>query len=107
MALFIGFITVQSVYQVMMVLLNKGPTGAQIATVLIFTAFALLVWMSIGKLSTTPIQLMVLFPVVHIFAASFQPAGVLGVPVITTVLVSLFFALYIIRENKIESGDIL
>lgn len=106
-ALFIGFIIVQSTYQVMMVFLNEGPAVAQIATVLIFPVFTLLIWISIEKWRTFPIQLTVLFPVVHIFAASLQPAGVLGVPVITTVLVSLFFALYLMRENKIESEDIL
>ena len=106
MALFIGFITIQSAYQVMMALLNKGPIDAQIASVLIFTAFALLIWMSIEKWRASPIQLTVLFPVVHMFAAAFQPTGVLGIPVITTVLVSLFFAMYLMRANKVESEEI-
>ena len=107
MALFIGFITIQSAYQLLMALLNKGSNVAQTATVLIFIAFSLWIWMSIEKWRTSPIQLTALFPVVHIFAAAFQPAGVLGVPVITTVLVSLFFALYLMRGNIIESEDIL
>lgn len=105
MGLFISIITIQAVYQVMMVLLNNGPIGSEIMTVLIFTGFTLLVWLSIEKMKDTPVQLVLLFPVVHIFAASFQPLGIFGIAVITTLLVSLFFALFVYRGIKIEAED--
>jgi len=105
--LFIGVITIQSVYQIMMALLNDGSLVAKVMTVLIFSAFTLLVWGSVQKFEKTPIQLAMLFVAVHIFAASFQPLGIFSLPVITTLLISLFFVIINSKENKIVSEDIL
>lgn len=105
--LFIGVITIQSVYQIMMALLNDGSLVAKVMTVLIFSAFALLVWGSVQKFEKTPTQLAMLFVAVHIFAAAFQPLGIFSLPVITTLLISLFFVIINSKENKIVSEDIL
>lgn len=105
--LFIGVITIQAVYQIMMALLNDGSLVAKVMTVLIFSAFTLLVWGSVQKFEKTPIQLAMLFVAVHIFAASFQPLGIFSLPVITTLLISLFFVIINSKENKIVSEDIL
>jgi len=105
--LFIGVITIQAVYQIMMALLNDGSLVAKVMTVLIFSAFTLLVWGSVQKFEQTPIQLAMLFVAVHIFVASFQPLGIFSLPVITTLLISLFFVIINSKENKIVSEDIL
>ena len=95
MTLLIGAITIQAVYQIMMALLNDGSLVSEIMTVLIFSTFTILVWGSMKKFKKTPSQLAMLFAAVHIFAASFQPVGVFGVPVITTLLMSLFFVILV------------
>ena len=105
--LFIGAITGQAVYQIMMALLNDGSLVAKIMTVLIFSTFTLLVWSLMKKFEKTPIQLAMLFAAVHIFTASFQPVGIFAVPVITTLLISLFYVIINLKENKIGSEDVL
>lgn len=105
--LFIGTITIQAVYQIMMALFYDGSLVAKIITVLIFSTFTLLVWGLMKKFEKTPIQLAMLFAAVHIFAASFQPVGIFAIPVFTTLLMSLFFVIINLKENKIESEDIL
>ncbi|MCZ2257258.1 hypothetical protein [Sporosarcina sp. G11-34] len=105
--LFVGVITIQTIYQILMAFLNDGSLVAKIMTVLIFSTFTLLVWGTMKKFEKTPIQLALLFTAVHIFAASFQPVGIFGIPVFTTLIISLFFIIITIKESKIVSEDIL
>ena len=107
LALFISFVVIQSTYQIMMALLNDVPIVAKVATILIFVSFIIVMWLSIKKWSMHPLQLIVLFPVVHIFVASLQPLGILSGSVLTTILVSLFFYLYLLKDYKREMEDVL
>ena len=99
-ALFTGFVTIQAVYQIMIVLLNEGPFIAKIVTIVMFTMFALYVWILFEYMNGSLIQLGLLFTVVHLFVASFQPVGILGTSVIATLLISLFSVLVLFKGLK-------
>ena len=103
--LFAGVVTVQAIYQLMMVFLNEGGLVAQIMTISIFTLFSLFVWMNIEKLGNWPIQLAIMFLAVHLFAAAFQDEGITGTPVIATIGSALFFAVaFSVRQGtEVES----
>ncbi|MHA6258412.1 hypothetical protein ACXYMX_00740 [Sporosarcina sp. CAU 1771] len=101
-ALFVGVIAIQSIYQVMMVVLNEGGLVAQIVTVLGFAAFALFVWVVIEKSPVWPVQLTVLFIGVHVFVAAFQEQGLTGTPVIATLIMSIFFGITLYQKRISE-----
>lgn len=106
-SLFAGTVIIQAIYQVMMVVLNEGDVIAQIVTVSIFTLFTIFVWLNIGKSGIWPFQLILLFMAVHLFVAAFQPKGLVGTPLIATMLTALFFAflLYWGRGVKFVSEE--
>lgn len=89
-ALFTGVVTVQAIFQVMMVLLNKGSLIAGIGTVVIFIALTIFVWRS--ELTEDHITLIsMLFMAVHIFVAAIQPKGFLNPPLFITLMIGVFF----------------
>lgn len=92
-----GAIVVQAVFQVMMVLLNEGQLVVQVVTVVGFTLFALFYWI----IGDGTVLFIGLFMAVHIFVAVWQPAGFVGTPFITTLLIGLFF-IVLDRRNKCE-----
>lgn len=100
--LFTGAVTIQSVYQVMMVFLNDGALVAQIVTVSIFTLFAVFVWLMVGKSPVWPFQLVLLFIAIHLFTAAFQDEGLTGTPVIATLCMGLFFGTLLFRRRATE-----
>lgn len=106
-ALFIGFVIIQSVYQVMMVLWNEGTLIVQFVTIISFTLFTLFIWLSARKKNHSPVQFTLLFMAVHFFVASFQTAGIFGLSVITTMLICLFFMLLFFKEHRTESEGTL
>ncbi|MFJ7932851.1 hypothetical protein [Sporosarcina sp. NPDC096371] len=85
--LFTSTVIVQAVYQVMMVLLNDGQLVTQVVTIAVFGMFVVFYW--IKDDGTRPFIL--LFMAVHVFVAAWQPAGVVGTPVIVTVLLGCLF----------------
>ena len=97
-ALFTGAVLVQAVYQVMMVLLNEGELVAQVVTVVVFGLFAVFFWMNSGKAVIGRFNLHLLFMAVHVFVAAVQPAELVGTPLITTVLMGLFFVIVFMRK---------
>lgn len=101
-ALFTGAVLIQAIFQVMMVFLNEGGLVAQIATVTIFTLFALFVWLMIGKSTVWPLQLVLLFIAIHLFTAAFQEEGLTGTPVIATVCMGLFFGTLLFKKRETE-----
>ena len=101
--LFTGVVTIQSVYQVLMALFNEGSLVARSVTVAVFILFVLFVWIVIEKPGSSLVQFGYLFLAVHLFVAAFQPAGLLGAPVIGTLLISLFFTVVLFRKRHIES----
>lgn len=96
-ALLMGAVVVQAVYQVMMVLLNDGELVVQVVTVVAFVWFAIFYWMK-GDGSRPFIGL---FMTVHVFVAVWQPAGLFDTPLISTLLIGLFF-MELDRRNRCE-----
>jgi hypothetical protein len=97
-ALFTGVILVQVVFQLMMVLLNEGEIIAQVVTVVVFGLFAVFFWMNSRKAGNWPIQLALLFMAVHVFVAAVQPEGLFGTPLMSTVLIGVFFVIVFMRR---------
>ena len=96
-ALFTGAVVVQAVFQVMMVLLNEGQLVVQVVTVVAFILFALFYWIK----SDGTFLFIGLFMAVHVFVAVWQPAGLLGTPFVTTLLLGCFF-IVLDRRNRYE-----
>lgn len=95
--LLMGAVVVQAVFQVMMVLLNEGQLIVQVVTVAAFTLFALFYWIK----GDGTVLFIGLFMAVHVFVVVWQPAGLVGTPFITTLLIGLFFIVLDWR-NKCE-----
>jgi len=103
LALFVGFVTIQSVYQVMMVFLNEGTLSARVITVVSFTLLALFVWIFVGKEKSSPAQLVYLLMAVNFFVAVFQPSGIIGASaLLATVLIGLFFLVLVFKGPVME-----
>lgn len=100
-ALFLGVVIIQTVYQIVMVLLNEATVLIQVMTISSFVLFSIFTWLMIVRGKYSPIQLPVLFTAVHLFVASFQPAGLFGS--MATMLMSLFFIVISFKERVIES----
>lgn len=107
LGLFFGVVLIQAVYQVLMALMNDNPLAAEWITVILFAVFALFVWVVIKRPDSSLIQLALLFMAMHVFVASFQPAGVMDTAVGATGLISLFFILLQVkgRHADIEAED--
>lgn len=99
-ALFTGAVIVQVVFQVMMAVLNEGGLVAQVVTVVLFTLFGLFFWVNSVKGGVWLIQLAMLFMAVHFFIAAFQPAGLIGTPLVTTCIIGLFFTVLFSMERR-------
>ncbi|WP_342512961.1 hypothetical protein MKY34_20540 [Sporosarcina sp. FSL K6-1522] len=93
-AMFTGAVTVQVVYQVLMVLLNEGERLAQLVTVILFVVFAVFFWVHTGKVGEWFWQLALLFMAVHMFVAAFQPEGLSGTSFIVTAIIGVFFVVH-------------
>lgn len=109
-ALFVSSILIQSIYQLLMVLLNEGPIIAQSVTVIAFGLFALVIWFMIDKMKDSFSWLAFLFIVIHLFISSFQQAGIFGTSVIATIMIGSFFAIVLSEKfinyyNRRELGE--
>jgi len=98
-ALFTGAVLVQVGYQVMMVLLNEGELIAQVVTVVVFGLFTVFFWMNSGKAGNWPVQLVLVFMSVHVFVAAVQPDEFIQTPLISTVVMGLFFVIVFMRKS--------
>lgn len=103
--LFIGAVTVQAVFQVMMVLLNEGSLFARIGTAVIFLGLLVFIWKNIDQSADHLIQLSWLFMAAHVFVAAFQPKGLMNPPLLVTVMISLFFIALFVKEPTFEQTD--
>lgn len=101
-ALFVGAVSIQVVFQILMVVMNPGDWLVNVVTVGLFLGFGVLVWLNAYKSTSWAIQLTVLWIAVHVFVAAFQEQGITGTPVIATICMGLFFAicLYWKRESE-------
>lgn len=87
--LFTSAVLVQTVFQVMMTVLNEGSLFVRIGTAVIFIGLAIVVWVYNGR--SVVAQFPLLFMAAHIFVASIQPKGLMNPSLFVTILVSLFF----------------
>ena len=72
-ALLFSMVMLQSVYQIIMVLVNEALLWQKIITVVLFGALVTLTWLKISISSTWQIQLTFLSLITHIFVALIQP----------------------------------
>ena len=105
-ALFLGFITIQSVYQLLMVLINEGPKTAELVTSLMFTLIVIFIWISSNKIENAIIQLALLFAAGHFFTSLFQPSSYVNNSFITTILVTIFIIFFLghSERDKLEGS---
>ncbi|QUW21648.1 hypothetical protein JSQ81_17965 [Sporosarcina sp. Marseille-Q4063] len=103
-ALFLGFITIQSIFQLAMVLMNEGPKSAELVTILMFSPVAIFIWISIHKMENALIQLALLFTASHFFTTLFQPSSYINNSFFTTILVTIFIIIFLGQNesNKTE-----
>ncbi|MFS0575462.1 hypothetical protein AB1K83_07505 [Sporosarcina sp. 179-K 3D1 HS] len=98
-----AWIVALSVFQVAMAALNPGDTLGRWMTAVIFTLFLIVYYKK--RTNLTVGSWIVLAAAVHIFGASFQPDGLLGIPLAVTVVVSL--ALMVLFQRVPRSGEIV
>ena len=83
-AMLFSMVMLQSVYQIIMVLLNEAAPWQKIVTVVLFVLLATLTWLKITSSTTWQFQLIVLLLLTHIFVALIQPQGMLQTPLFVT-----------------------
>ncbi|WP_262173729.1 hypothetical protein [Saccharococcus sp. Marseille-Q5394] len=105
-ALFIGAVSVQAVFQVMMALLNEGSLFARVGTAVVFLSLLFFIWKNIEQSESHIVQLSLLFMAAHVFVAVIQPKGLMNPPLLVTVLIGLFFTLLFVKEpiGQTEGG---
>ncbi|MEK5069694.1 hypothetical protein [Sporosarcina sp. FSL K6-1508] len=80
-----------------MVILNGNRLGAEVGTNIVLTISVLLVWLNTGKAVGRSQQPALLFMVIHLFAASFQPKELTGKTVMSTFFIALVFVKLLLR----------
>ena len=83
-AMLFSMVMLQSLYQIIMVLLNEAAPWQKIVTVVLFVLLATLTWLKITSSTTWQFQLIVLLLLTHIFVALIQPQGMLQTPLFVT-----------------------
>ncbi|MCM3743843.1 hypothetical protein M3193_06775 [Sporosarcina luteola] len=106
-ALFIGAVSVQAIFQVMMVLLNEGSLFARVGTAVVFLSLLVFIWYNLEQSASHIVMLSLLFIAAHVFAAAIQPKGLMNPPLLVTVLIGLFFAVLFLKEpiEQTEGGQ--
>ncbi|WP_252502423.1 hypothetical protein [Sporosarcina sp. Marseille-Q4943] len=103
--LFIGAVSVQAVFQVMMVLLNEGSLIARVGTAVIFLGLLFFIWKNSHSSGSHIVQLSLLFIAAHVFVASIQPKGLMNPPLLVTLLIGLFFTVLFVKGPTFEQTD--
>jgi hypothetical protein len=103
-AVFLGFITIQSIFQLAMVLMNEGPKSAEIITIIMFTLVAIFIWISINKMESAIIQLALLFVASHFFTALFQPSSYMNNSFFITILATIFIIIFLGKNERESEG---
>ncbi|WP_432357623.1 hypothetical protein [Sporosarcina sp. UB5] len=104
-AFFIGAVSVQAVFQVMMVLFNEGSSFARIGTAIIFIGLLLFIWKNVHQTGSYIVQFSMLFMASHIFVAAIQPKGLMNPPLLVTIGLGLFFIGIFVKERVFEQND--
>ena len=104
LALFLGYVTIQSVFQLAMVLLNEGPMTAKYVTMIMFTLILLLFWTYTPKVENDFNQFALLFATSHFFTMLFQPSSYINDSFFTTIIVTVF-VIFLGQNEKINRRD--
>lgn len=97
-ALLLGSFIAQSVFQVMIILLNNGSIRLFLLTILLFTTS--LFYIRKGLRKTNWIPLVWLFVAVHLFLSAFMPQGLHNFSLHVTVMIAVFFSFLIWNEER-------
>ncbi|KZE38377.1 hypothetical protein AV656_05530 [Bhargavaea cecembensis] len=89
-AVLMSAVAVQSVYQIMMAILNENGPLPETVTVVMFSMLFILTVLRADVSNLWQRQLTVLFLAVHLIAAAFQPDGFGGLPFVSTVIIGLY-----------------
>lgn len=102
---FIGILIIQSMYQVLVALMNEGSSLIRFVTVVSFTAFTLVLWLFDKQLKEMPMQLILLMIGLHLFISTLQPAGLLQTPMFVALGVGglMMIALYLKDKFNLEA----
>ncbi|MGN7387090.1 hypothetical protein [Sporosarcina sp. SAFN-015] len=105
-ALFIGAVSVQAIFQVMMVLLNEGSLLARVGTAVVFLGYLFFVWKNVEVSRSHIVYLSLLFMAAHVFVAVIQPKGLMNPPLLVTFLLGLFFIVIFVdkRTSELTNG---
>ncbi len=90
-SLFMGFVSVQALYPMLMIMLNKEVPMMAYVSVVIMVAFALYMVFVIKKVAVLLVYWVLLFAAVHLFSSALLDAGITGTSVLSTLVISLFF----------------
>ncbi len=99
-AMLFSMVMIQSLYQLVMVLLNEAALWQKIITVVLFIGLSTLTWLKISISSIWQIQITVLFLFIHIFVALLQPQGMLQTPLYVTVIFVICGVVVYLTTNK-------
>ncbi|WP_172369915.1 hypothetical protein [Sporosarcina jiandibaonis] len=102
-ALFLGFITIQTIFQLTMAIMNEGTKLAESVTIIMFTLVAIIIWISIHKMENAVIQLALLFAAGHFFTSLFQPSSYIDSSFFSTILVTIFIIIFLGQNDKDKS----
>ena len=102
-ALLFSMVMLQSLYQIIMVLLNEAVLWQKIITVVLFVALGILTWLKISISGTWQMQLTFMFLFTHIFVALIQPQGILQSPLfVTAIFVICGLLAYVLTNKQLE-----
>lgn len=99
-SLLFAVVIIQSMYQVLIVLLNDGPLMVQLVTAISFSLFALIVLFFRLQFQEMPYHLLLLLVGLQLFISVLQPAGLIQVPMLVAIGLAGMMAMMIYRYEK-------
>ncbi|MCG7344397.1 hypothetical protein MHZ92_09640 [Sporosarcina sp. ACRSL] len=101
-ALFMGAVSSQAVFQVMMVFLKEGSMIARAGTAILFIGLLVFIWKDVHVSGNHIVPLSLLFMAVHVFVAVIQPKGLWNPQLLVTILIGLFFTMLFSKVRTFE-----
>ncbi|WP_313892522.1 hypothetical protein [Psychrobacillus sp.] len=99
-ALLFGFISLQVIYQFLMVFLNDGLMWQKTITIIFFGLFVIFASVRILRDDKTIQQISIVLLLVHIIVAMLQPNGLFQTPLFVTLSVTLFISLLLFQRKS-------
>ncbi|MCW1926697.1 hypothetical protein [Bhargavaea beijingensis] len=101
-AVLMAAIAVQSVYQIMMALMNRNGPIAETVTIALFGALLILTVFRAASSILWQRQLAALFVAVHFMVAAVQPEGFGGLPFVSTVIFGLSHLIFLSAGRRLN-----